>query len=478
MNDTRRFGRNFGTIAFAQLVSQVLTLIISVVLARSLGVEQYGVFVFALAFPSWFLLLTSLGMDAVLTIDVAADRSKARSYLTALVVLRIPLVLATLAFLWLFVQLTLADPVARIITMILGTTSILTTYAGTFRSVFQAFERLEYGALVTIVERLITTAGVLVLLFSGYGLLEVSLVFLFGSVVSLGLLIVITRTRFVWLERRVDRATVTHILRRTIPFALAVVASTFLYTSGPVLLTILRDPSATGEFNAAFALTIALLSPLPLYATAILPVLSRLHREQPGLLPAVMQRAQKLFFLVGMPVALGGWFYATEIITLFYGPAFETSAQSFQILVFTVAVTTAVAGNGPALLATRHQNLSLFIGITSAATNVGLCLGLIPLWGPVGAAYAFLAARLVGGSLRMIALNRLVARIDLRVTLARPILASLAMIVVLYLLPGLPLWLGILGGGSVYFLLLFAMGGIVKEDLALVQDALRGAFFR
>ncbi|MFQ5790960.1 MAG: oligosaccharide flippase family protein, partial [Acidobacteriota bacterium] len=252
MNDTRRFGRNFGAIAFAQLVSQVLTLIISVVLARALGVEQYGVFVFALAFPSWFLLLTSLGMDAVLTIDVAADRSKARSYLTALVVLRIPLVLATLAVLWFFVQLTLSDPVARIITMILGTTSILTTYAGTFRSVFQAFERLEYGALVTIVERVITTAGVLVLLFLGFGLLEVSLVFLLGSIVSLGLLIVITRTRFVWLERRVDRATVTHIVRRTIPFALAAVVSTFLYTSGPVLLTILQDPSATGEFNAAF----------------------------------------------------------------------------------------------------------------------------------------------------------------------------------------------------------------------------------
>lgn len=478
MNDARRIGRNFGATAFAQLFTQVLTLIMSLVLARTLGVERYGVFVFGITFPSWLLLLTSLGLDSVLTIDVAADRSKAGSYLTALVVVRIPLVLATVAGLWIFVQFILSDPFARTVTMILGTAGILATYAGTFSSVFRAFERLEFGALVTIAERTITTTGVLLLVFLGYGLLEVSLMFLFGSVVNLTLSMFITRRRFVWIERRVDPSTVAKMIKKTIPFALSAVASTFLYTSGPVLLTILQDSTATGQFNAAFALTLALLSPLTIYATVILPVLSRLYREKPDVLHAVIQRAQKLFFVVGMPVSIGGWFYATEIMVLFYGEAFQDSAHSLEVIIFTVAIATAVAGIGPALLATGHQKLNLLIGTTVASANVGLCIGLIPLWGPVGAAYAFLAARLVAAGLRLIALNRLVARIDLRETLARPILASMAMILALYFLPGLPLWLGILGGSSLYFLVLFSARGIVKEDLALVKDALRGAFFR
>ncbi len=210
----------------------------------------------------------------------------------------------------------------------------------------------------------------------------------------------------------------------------------------------------------------------------ILPVLSRMYREKPDMLPKVIQRAQKLFFIVGMPVALGGWFYATEIMVLFYGEAFQDSAQSFEVIILTVAIAYAVVGIGPALAATNHQKLNLLFGAAGASTNVGLCIGLIPLWGPVGAAYAFLGARLVGAGLGMIAVNRLVARIHLRETLARPMLASIAMILALYVLPGLPLWLGILGGSSLYFLVLISTRGMMKEDLALVKDALRGAFFR
>lgn len=478
MDESSRFGRNFGTVAFAQLFSQILTLIVSLAIARAFGIEQYGVFVFGLAFPSWFLLFVSLGLNSVLTIDVAADQSKARSYLTAIAVVRIPLVLATIAALWIFVTLILSDPLERLITMILGVASILATYATTFRSIFRAFERLEYGALVTFVERSITTAGVLLLVLLGYGLLEVSLVFLLGSVVNLILLMVITRRRFVWFERQVDFSILRGILRKTVPFGLSVAVSTFLYTSGPVLLTILLDSAATGEFNAAFTIAIALVAPLVIYATVILPVLSRMHREGSALLSGVIRRAQKLFFIVGLPAALGGWFYATEIMVLLYGDAFQASGQSFEVVIFTVAVAYAVVGLGPTLAATQHQKLNLLIGGAGASTNVVLCLAWIPIWGPVGAAYAFLVARLVSASLRMTAVTRLVTPVDLRGTLARPLIAGVAMILVLVLLPALPLWLGGPAGASVYFLVLFSIGGLLREDLALIRDALRGAVFR
>lgn len=478
MNEAHRLGRNFGAVGFAQLLSQVLTLLVSLVLARSLGVEEYGLFVFGLAFPSWFLLLVSLGLDSVLTIDVAGDRSRASPYLTALLVVRLPLVLVTLALLWLFVQLTLDDPFARTVTMILGAASVVMTYSGTFRSVFRAFERLEYGALATIVERGVVTAGVLGLLYLGSGLLEVSLMFLLGSAVDLTLLVLLTKRRFVWLTRPVEWATLQTMLRKAIPFALSFVVSTFLYSSGPVLLTLLQDTAATGEFNAAFALTIALLSPLTIYATVALPLFSRLNRERPAQLGPAIQRSQRIFFLLGMPLSLGGWYYATDLIELFYGPDFLAAAQSFEILIFNVAVMTATVGIGPALAGTGHQKLNLYVSGLATGANVGLCLGLIPLWGPTGAATAFLASRILHGLLGMIVLARVVARVDLRETLPGPVLASLVMLGLLFLLAGLPYWGGIPLGATIYFAVLFAIRGLRRDDLALVRQALRGALFR
>ncbi len=139
---------------------------------------------------------------------------------------------------------------------------------------------------------------------------------------------------------------------------------------------------------------------------------------------------------------------------------------------------TAVVGIGPALAATGHQKLNLLVGTIGTSANVALCIGLIPLWGPVGAAYAFLGSRILAGFLSVVVLHRVVVRTSLKQTLPRPLVASAAMAFALYYLPGLPLWLGILGGGSLYFLVLSSARGILREDLALVKDALLGAFFR
>ena len=77
MSEVRRFGRNFAAVAASMLTTQLLTLVVSIVLARTLGVDQYGIFVFGFAFSSWFVALVALGLDPVLAIDVARDNSRA-----------------------------------------------------------------------------------------------------------------------------------------------------------------------------------------------------------------------------------------------------------------------------------------------------------------------------------------------------------------------------------------------------------------
>src|SRR2546427_151544 len=267
--DARRFGRNFGSAAIAQIIAQVLTLGASIVLARRLDVASYGIFVFGFAFPSWFLLVVSLGLDEVIATEVAADRSKASLYLTLVLSIRIVLSSIALVALWAAVQVILDDPAARVITVLLGASSLVTTCAGTFTSIFRAFEKLEFGAIVTIAERVVTVSVVVSLLFLGYGLYEVSLAFLGGSFVLFALSAAIGRRRFAWFERGVDRPAVVRALRLAAPFASFNAVGTFTYTTGLVLLTVLQGPEQAGVFNAAFTPVFApfsflsILSPAP-----------------------------------------------------------------------------------------------------------------------------------------------------------------------------------------------------------------------
>lgn len=99
-------------------------------------------------------------------------------------------------------------------------------------------------------------------------------------------------------------------------------------------------------------------------------------------------------------------------MTAFYGEFFRASAQSFQVCVFVVATSTAGPGLGTALAATGHQRLSLFIALAGAGANVGLRAALIPTYGHVGAAYAFLITTTGTALAGFAAAHRLVVHID------------------------------------------------------------------
>lgn len=448
-------------------------------LARSLGVEQYGIFVFGFAFPSWFILLVSLGLDSVYAIEVAADREKASDYLTTIAVLRLPFVGLAVLFLWVFTFLALSDPFARTITLLLGIAGILQTYAGTFTSVFRAFERIEFDAFVLVTERAVTSGAVILLLLLGFGLFEISFVYVAAGVLTLALAMVLVRRSFVWFSRPTNLRGSSAILKKAAPFALLAAVSTFTISAGPVLLTILLNPTLTGQYNAALNIYLALASFLSIYHFVLLPTMSRIGRETPEKLSGVLHRTQKLAFVFGLGAALGGWLYADEIMTLFYGEAFRDSASSFAVLVFALAASTAVLGNGTALAATGRQTLNLLIGVAATATVISLDLVLIPTYGPVGAAYAVLVTAALTGSLHYLAVRRLVARIDPWRTYGRTLLGGAVMFLLLFfVLPGLTLLAGALLGASAYFLLLVLTGGITREDWNIVMEVLRGALFR
>lgn len=471
-------GRNFAFVTFSQVITQVLAFVVSVSVARDLGVDLYGLFVFGFAFPSWFLWLVSFELDTVVAVEVSADRSKAGSYLTAVTLLRIPFALVAVVILWVSVRLVITDAFAQLVTLILGAASILSTYASLYRTMFRAYERLEFAALVVVVERTIATFAILLLLVLGFGLLPIALVYVLTTIIALVLSLVILKSRFVWFTPKIEFSTMLNILKKSVPFAMEAIATTFLYSAGPLLATVLGSSAETGKFNAAFSLVLAFLAPLAVYHTVVLPSLSRLHREKPESMAKVVYKSQKLCFLVGLPVVLGGAFFSGQIITFVYGSAFAEAAQSFEILVIVIATTTLNIGLGAALAASGRQRLNLGISIAGTLTNVIVCFALIPSMGHVGAAWAFLAAEIVMVVPSRLLAGQFIGRLHMFEVVSRPLVAGAAMLFVLSALPNLSLFGGIGTGATIYFLVLMAIGGLSKEDRELIREMIQGVLLR
>jgi len=477
MRESARLGRNFAAVAAAQFVAQLLTFILSATIARTLGPSPYGLFVFGFAFPSLLLLLLSAGLDDVIAIDVAAEPSRAGSYLTSVALLRLPLAAISAVALWISIGFLLEDPFARNVTFVLGMSALLQTYGGTFLSFFRAFERLEYTALTVLVERGFTIGVAILLLSRGYGVFEVALTFLLGGGISLAMSITLLRRKFTRFSPAIDRGMVRGILRKTVPFALSAVISTVIPSTGPVLLTIGHGAVATGLFNAGLTLLMMVFSILTLCHVVLLPTLARIRASSPERLASILQHTQRFVFTLGLPAALGAALYAEEIVTLFFGGGFRGAGEPFRVLMAAVAISSACIGNGAALAVSGRQSQNLYVGSVGAIALVGLSVVLIPAYGPLGAAAAFIAGSAVTGILGTIVTRRYVVRIDLLNAFGRPVLAGSVMVLLLILLR-LPLWLGVPFGAIIYFASLLAIGGFRKDDWSMLRDALRGALFR
>ena len=103
---------------------------------------------------------------------------------------------------------------------------------------------------------------------------------------------------------------------------------------------------------------------------------------------------------------------------------------------------------------------------------------MIPPFGPVGVAYAFLISRIVSAALHVAAIRWFVGSIGGTRTLVKCTLAGFIMVYVLASMPWLSLWWGVPLGALLYFAALWLFRGTSREDWVVVWNAIRGALFR
>ena len=80
MNTVQTIAKNTGVLFAANIITNILSLILVIYIARYLGDVIYGKYSFALIFTGMFGVLTNLGLDPLIIREVAKDKSKASKY--------------------------------------------------------------------------------------------------------------------------------------------------------------------------------------------------------------------------------------------------------------------------------------------------------------------------------------------------------------------------------------------------------------
>lgn len=469
----KTIAKNFSVMLGAQAFSMICSTAFVIMCARYLGDVGFGKYAFAVSFAMMFSGLGTLNLPIKAARDVAQDRSRTLKYLSNLAPLTLVLGAACFGLSVIIVLLMRRPMELTIFTIIFGGTIIFQIMTAGLRWWFQAYQKLEYEALlVSVLSPLRLCLGLFVFALGG------GLIHLAGIVVGVNFLVLvlaysITKRKFPHIAWEIDLQFWRKFIVKNIPFTLSLLFAAIFGNIDKILLSMMKGDAVTGWYGAASqALTPMRVIP-GIFSMAMLPVFAERYITHKIDYNRLIEKSLRYMLIIVFPLAIGVTLLAEKIMMLLFGPEFINGASALSILTWAAAATFINMTVGKAIIGAGQEKLNaVFCGI-GLAINLFLNFLLIPSLAHVGASISILAAE---GSISLLVLiwayRRLALNIQTVSNLIKPAYTALTMGICIYLLRSYSLWLLVPLGAGIYFSCLYMLKVFSEEEKALIKRLL------
>lgn len=474
MTAVQTIAKNTGILLFANVIVGILAFVLAIFIARCLGDVELGKYSFALAFTSLFAILSHIGLQIVVTRDVARDRSQAGRYLGNVALIELIFLIITFLLMFITINLVNYPHDTKLVVYIIGIAVLLDgTFTMLFKSIYRAFEKMEYEALVTILEKSIFVCFGFFVLFSGYGLIELVLAYLLANLITFLFGFLITIKKFTIPKFEVDTHLWKYLILTAIPFGLAGVLNLIYVRTDTIMLSIMKGDAVVGWYNAAYTFVSALSFINAALITAIFPSMSNAFISSKESLNGIYEKSFRYSFFFLLPIAVGTTLLADRIILLVYGESFIHSIGALQILIWSGVLSFLNSLYYTTLGAINRQKTTSIVMGGGAVVNVFLNLLLIPKLSYIGAGIATIATQGTCLILAFYFMSKYLYRLPLHKNIVKPLIASFGMGVFIFYFLNVNLFVLVFAAAMVYFVIFIGIKGFDKEDWELLKRLIR-----
>jgi len=481
-------------------IALAFSFVASVVVARSLGPDKYGVYSFVIWFLSMVGLLVNLGIPTTITKYVSEywgrkDISTISSILNRL--FRFELMVGVVVSLVLFLlaptlarwynnsagsigpDLSLYLKVASLVILPLG---LMWFYNG----LFCGLQRYDLIAKINLLVSPVTLVIILLVLYLG-GKIE----WLIGvSAVSNILLVVsylyLKRTKFTFIQKGASTYDSggpnlypkDKLLKFSASVFVVMILDAIVWERfGIFFLSIFSTSSEIAFYNVAFILSSRAMILLPGALTGILlPAMSEVYgggdKEE---LARVHANSTRYLALLSFPLCLGGIAIARQLFPILYGPSFQPASFLFVILLVGGTIGFISTSSSSLLYGAELQRIVVRVGVIFASVNIVVNWLVVPTLGAKGAAFATALSQSMGGvamityAYKNFMKQRFPFSKVMRTFLASVLMGCMAFFISEGIKGALGLVFALLISPPLYILSLFFTRSLTSEDINLVE---------
>lgn len=389
--------KNSSYLLGAQIVARIISFFYILFLAKFLSVENFGLYTVAFSYFSLISGLAELGMNRYLTREVAIHRDgskkKLSSILCSMLIFRLAFVSIIFAVFALVLSLTDPDQMRVTLTLLAVSAILPQAIAFSLDSVYVGLEKLLLCALGLLGLNIVTTFLGVYFVLAGFGVIGVTASLVFGFIayaLVLALLSFHYGVRFLKKDQEKNNSLTFNLLKEVIqgslPYGVLGVLGLIYFKIDAILLSYMKGSFEVGIYGAAYKFLEAIVFIPSSVATALFPVLSRLHQDN-------IAQVKQLYFktlasLFGLSVfVLIGFVTILPMIIRFYLPQFNDSILVLLVLSLTIPfIFIHVPGAIVVLSTDKYLKEAILLSIAAVIFNLVGNIIFIPRYGAFGAA--------------------------------------------------------------------------------------------
>lgn len=473
MSQIRTVFKNMSWVTLSQVITNICAFIWTIIIARYLGVLDYGTLSFVISFTVLIGIGNDIGMTTFTTRELSKDKNKTSKFINNILPFKLILSTVLLIITVLGVYLLHYNSTIIILTFIMYLEAIIISMFNFVSGIFQAYEDLKPAAISLIIYSISLVVLTIVISELDLGIVAIGLSYAFSYLLCLIYCSYHLIKKFKLPKLEFDLSFWKNVGLKSLPFGLTIFFYTIYFQIDVVMLSWLSGDYATGLYNSAYKVISVFTAFYVIYQYVIFPLMSKLYAENTNLLKISFEQSFKYSLLVLLPIIIGVYFYSPYIINLIYTSEFALASVPMQILIWTV-VFLFINGVATSLLNSIGKEFDVTkIYIIAAVFNIVVNYFLIPKYTYIGASAATVLSEILILGLMMYSISKTEYKPDLSLlkTVIKLVICGVILTVVLYLI-NVSLWLAIPIGLVVYIASLFLTKSIDDTDKYIFKELL------
>jgi len=384
--------RNFASKLTGEIGVRLFSTLFIFLLARVLGAERFGLYSTAFAFASLFVIAIDLGMNAIITREIARDKPRRDLWLGSANVLKFCSAFLVLILIHLIGRWSDFARANQLLVDALGVVVVAYTLVDYLAALLAGNEEMGWEAFLrTLCRALVALAGIAAL-YATRSLVPVAVAMGAASIASLLTGGFIVHHRFGVFPMRMDADIAKKLILSSLPLLGSVVFWTF-YDNQDILLLHhfhIADRDIGQYYSASKIIDVLKVFPV-LLTGAFFPALARFAAARESFIRTT--RALLGYAILSAPfIFIGVYAMAPWLEKLLYGPEFVDAAESLRVLLFAFFPMFLNHICSQILITRDHEGRVLPGAMIACASNLVLSWMFIPAYGTFGVCYALVVS--------------------------------------------------------------------------------------